>query len=318
MEHQSFKELIQLALLNELSDDQMKELHKHMIDCSRCQAEYDSLTQYFAVIDKNKPDSVDEQFLHDARRQFRTKLDYELSRQTVIEKIFHSIQKYFWLNKGAVFTGAFSLAAGLVIGYFVFSSGATGMNFFTGENGGRAGKQIITNVRFLSSDAASDEVNFVFDAVRQVKMKGKLSDPEIQKILADALVNEKNPGARITTVSALANQVSENKAPNPKVKDALISALKYDNNPGVRREALKALLEMPYDNRINDCLLFVLQHDKNSGLRIAAINGLTLAKMNGQAINQETLNVLNQKVKNDDNEYVRIRAASLLKEENIQ
>ena len=318
MEHQSFKEMIQLALLNELNDDQMKELHQHLIDCNECQAEYDSLTQYYALIDNNKSEKADEQFLQDARRQFRLKLDYDLSKQTVIEKIFHSVQKYFWLNKRTVFTGAFSLAVGLVTGYFVFSSGPSQINFFGAKKNVDDGKQIITNVRFLNPGSSSSDVEFVFDAVKQVKMKGKLSDPEIQKILAEALVNEKNPGARIVTVNALANQVVENKASDPRVKDALISALKYDNNPGVRREALKALLELPYDNQINDCLLYVLQRDKNSGMRIAAINGLALAKMNGQTINKETLNVLNQKVKNDDNEYVRIRAASLLKEDNLQ
>jgi HEAT repeat protein len=147
-------------------------------------------------------------------------------------------------------------------------------------------------------------------------MKGNIDDPSIQKILAEALVNERNPGTRIRTVNALANQT--NVSPSPKVKQALITALEFDSNPAVRREALKALLEFPYDNEINDCLLYVLQRDKNSALRIAAINGLASAKLNGQIINEETLKVLNQKVKNDDNEYVRIRAASLLKEDKLQ
>jgi HEAT repeat protein len=105
---------------------------------------------------------------------------------------------------------------------------------------------------------------------------------------------------------------------NPKVKSALISALKNDNNPGVRMESLKTLLNLPFDNEINESLLYVLQHDKNSGLRIAAINGLASATLNGKTMDEQTLKVLNQKVKNDDNEYVRIRAASLLKEDKIQ
>ncbi len=318
MEHQNFKEMIQLALLNELNDDQMKALHNHLIDCSECQAEYESLSKYFALIENNKIDKADEQLLQEARRQFRLKLNYELSRQTIIERMFHAVQKYFLFNKGAVLTSAASLIIGFAIGSVIFLSGSNKTNYFENSKDIKSSKPVITNVRFLSPIAGKNQVEFVFDAVTQVKMKGSLDSPEIRKILAEALVNEKNPGARIVTVNALASQVTENKSSYPKVKDALISALKYDNNPGVRREALKALLELPYDSSINNCLLYVLEHDKNPGLRIAAINGLTLAKMNGEIINQKTLNVLNNKAKNDDNEYVRIRAASLLKEENIQ
>ena len=316
MEHQVFKEMIQLALLNELNDDEMKELHNHLIECNECQLEYENLTKFYTEINESKPNKVDEYFLHDAREQFRQKLNYELSRQSIIEKLFNTIRKNLWIYKRPALAGAFSLVLGLILGYLVFSPGTSNVSLFGENNISNEKNPEITNVRFLNNGSLNGEVEFTFDAVKQIKMKGKINDPSIQKILAEALVNEKNPGIRIRTVSELANQMGE--STNPKVKQALITALKYDSNPAVRREALKALLEYPYDNEINDCLLFVLQNDNNSALRIAAINGLASAKLNGQNINEETLKVLNQKVKNDDNEYVRIRAASLLKEDKLQ
>lgn len=319
MEHQTYKEMIQLALLDELNDNELNMLHQHLIECSECQAEYDKLKKYYDVIDQNKSSEIDEPFLQDARRQFRLKLDYDISKQTIIEKAFNALRRNLWAYKRPAFAGAFSLAAGLFFGYLLFApEGSVKISNFTENLGLTKGSAEIANVQFVNSDSSNGEVEFSFDEVKRVTMKGKLNDPAVQKILANALVNEKNPGTRIQTVNALANQTMVNNKANPKVKSALITALKFDGNPGVRMEALKALLNLPYDNDINESLLYALEHDKNSGLRIAAINGIASAKLNGKTIGQEEVKVLNQKVKNDDNEYVRIRAASLLKEEKIQ
>lgn len=319
MVHQTYKEMIQLALLDELKDEELNKLHQHLMECNECQSEYDKLKKYYEIIEQNKTDEIDELFLLDARRQFRLKLDYDLSKQTIVEKIFISFRKNLWAYKKPAFGVAFSLIAGLFLGYLVFApAGSVTISSLTENLGLTKGNSEILNVQFVNSNSSNGEVEFAFDEIKRVKMKGKLNDPAIQKILANALVNEKNPGTRIQTVNALANQTMENNNTNPKVKAALITALKFDNNPAVRLEALKAILYLPYDNEINESLLYALEHDKNSGLRIAAINGLASAKLNGKSLGQEGMKVLNQKVKNDDNEYVRIRAASLLKEEKIQ
>jgi hypothetical protein len=319
MEHQTYKEMIQLALLDELKDDELNKLHQHLIECSDCQSEYDKLKKYYDVIDQNKVEEIDEQFLQDARRQFRLKLDYDLSKQTIAEKLFNSFRKNLWAYKQPAFAGALFLFVGLFAGYLLFApAGSVNISSITGSLGLNGGNTEIANIQFSNNVSNNGEVEFSFDAVKRVTMKGKLNDPAVQKILADALINEKNPGTRIQTASALANQTMGNNKANPKVKSSLIHALKYDGNPGVRMEALKAVLNLPYDDEINESLLYALEHDKNSGLRIAAINGLASAKLNGKTIGQEGMKVLNQKVKNDDNEYVRIRAASLLKEEKIQ
>ena len=325
MDHTIFKEMIQLALMDELNEDEMKKLHQHLIECSECQAEYDKLSKYHSLLNEGKKDSVDDNLLNEARIQFKRKLNYDLSKQSVLERAFRAVRMNIWLYRKPVFTGAFSLVIGLLAGYFIFSPGSSKLNMFGVGNGTTEGAAAISNVRFINDSLNTDEVEFSFDAVRQVTMKGKLTDPSIQKVLAEALVNEKNPGTRIQTVNALANlsdrqtnRTLGNASVNPKVKSALLTALKFDGNPAVRMEALKALLNFPFDNKINDALLYVLQHDKNSGLRVAAINGLAGAIQNEKRINPETVKILNQQIKNDDNEYVRIRAASLIKEERTQ
>ena len=314
MEHEKLKELIQLALLNELNEDEMKLLHEHLIECPDCQAEYDRLNKFYSLVNKNKAPEPDDLMLKEARSGFRNSFNYELSKQTVIEKLFNSIRKFIWLNKGPVFAGAFSLCVGLFAGYLIFGASASNINSIMGSGSGT----VITNVQFADKKSDNGELVFTFDAVKRIEMKGYASDPVIQKILAEALINEKNPGARIETANALATLVKNKTKREPRVKIALITALKFDPNPRVRMEALTALLSYPYDNVINDGMLYVLQHDNNSGMRIAAINELANAASKEKVIDPHTLNILNQKVKNDENEYVRIRAASLIKEGQIQ
>ncbi len=315
MEHDKFKELIQLALTNELTDNELEKLHKHLLECSECQHEYDRLTKFYSKINEKEKTNIDDEFLSEARGQFKDNLNYELSRQSIFQKVKNFSGRNFRIYRTPILAGAFSLLVGLSIGYFVFSPGKFSNH---GLANNPAGNARITNVRIIKNDTSNSQIEFSFDATNEVVMKGDLNNPAIQKILAEALVNEKNPGTRIQTANLLANQTSDNAKVNPKVRASLITAMKYDNNPAVRMEALKALVNLPFGNDINEALLYVLQHDRNSGMRVTAINVLASVKSNGSEINQETINVLNQKAKDDENQYVRIRAASLLKEDNIQ
>jgi len=314
MEHDKFKELIQLALTNELTDDELEKLHKHLIQCSECQLEYDRLTKFYSNISEKEKTNIDDEFLSETRQQFKDKLNYELSRQSVFQKLSDFSRRNFRIYRSPILAGAFSMLLGISIGYLIFSSGKYSNN----NQAQNKADARITNVRIIKNDSTSGQIEFSFDATKEITMKGELNDPSIQKILADALVSEKNPGTRIQSANLLANQTSDNAKINPKVRASLITAMKYDNNPAVRMEALKALVNLPYENDINEALLFVLQHDKNSGMRVTAINALASVRSSGGNINQETINVLNQKAKDDENQYVRIRAASLLKEDNIQ
>jgi len=313
MKHQKFREMMELALLKELNDTELEELHKHLIECEDCQYEYDMLNKFYKEIDNLHKKGLDEISLQNARRELRLKLDKEISQRSFFEKIADSIKNFTFYNYKPVIAGTSSLAIGLFMGYIFFHSSNENNFFATTQLNPNSTK--ITNVRFERPAGTNGEVQFTFEAVKPVTMKGNINDPKIQMILAQALLNEKNPGSRYRTVSEIANQAAENKSViDPKIKTALITTLELDNNPGVRKRALTALLNLPYDQQIKDALLYTLVKDSNSGIRIAAINGLTSAKMEGNKFDEETLKILKQKSKDDDNEYVRIRAASLVKE----
>ena len=159
-------------------------------------------------------------------------------------------------------------------------------------------------------------IEFSFDAIKPISYTGRADDETTRRLLAQALLTADNPGVRLKTVNTISMQSKKNFVPDPKVKAALITSLKIDDNAGVRREALNVLMRYPIDNEIRDAFLFVLQNDKNSGMRIAAINALVDWKQQGISIDDEIRNVLNKKAETDQNDFIRIRAASLLKEVN--
>jgi len=313
MIHNKYKEMMELALLQELKDAELEELHKHLIDCDNCQFEYDKLNEFYKGIDKLDKKEVDEISLQNARHELRLALDKEISNRSFFEKIVDGVKNFSFYYYKPVITGAASLTVGLIMGYAFFHNGNE--NSFIGTAQIDQTSTKITNVRFLQPPNNDGEVEFTFEAVKPMTMKGKVSDPKIQMVLAQALLNEKNAGSRFNTVSVIANQTQgSNSVIDPKIMSALISTLKFDDNPGVRKRALMALLNIPYNQQVKETFLYTLINDSNSGIRIAAINGLTSATMDGNKFDEETLKILKQKSQNDDNEYIRIRAASLVKE----
>ena len=129
-----------------------------------------------------------------------------------------------------------------------------------------------------------------------------------------ALLTSNNPGTRLKTLNTIASQTDENFIPDPKVKKALITSLKIDDNPAVRREALNVLKKFPYSEDIRDAFLYVLTNDDNSGLRVAAINALSDLSIAGISIDEKIKNELIKRAESDENEFIKLRAASLLRE----
>jgi hypothetical protein len=170
----------------------------------------------------------------------------------------------------------------------------------------------IENVRFLDRGDGSGIVEFMFDAVTPVHMRGTIDDPQVQKVLARALLTDDNPGVRLSAVNALgsAPQLKADSA----LKFALIKALKSDPNVGVRKQALLALKSMPLDDGIKQAFLAALSSDANPGIRIAAINALDTAINRPGEFDNAVKEVLQRNALNDKNDYVRLKAKAVLSE----
>jgi hypothetical protein len=165
---------------------------------------------------------------------------------------------------------------------------------------------------WVNASAGDQDVEFTFDLVNQVRMKGKLSDTKIQKILALALVNERNPGVRLQSVALI--NASRPDASDPEIREALIDAMVHDENPGVRMQAMETLKNYPSQDSIKKAFLHVLMNDKLPGLRIQAINALMGSSMSANRTDPEIRNAFKQRLVNDENAYIRFQAKRFIQE----
>lgn len=318
MDKKKFEELTQLYFLNELSDEKRIELENYILEDEEAKNEFESIRQLHSALISNRPIPVPEEELYSMRDKLLREVKSIEPKITLTERLTDWFSEVFFFNYQVAAGGIATLVIGVLIGYFAFSS--TGSEKFIGqsldnfnpseiENKGLN----ISNIRFSDSFSEDGNIEFLFDAVKPVKYKGSANDQNVQLLLAKALLTTKNPGLRIKTVNTLASFTEGKKNLDPKIKNALISSMKADENPTVRREALNALNNFQFDSEIRDAVLKVLENDDNSGLRILAINILADKKLEDKNLDSVVKNVLNKKAASDDNEFIKLRAASILK-----
>lgn len=321
MNHKTFREQIELYLHEELSPEQRTSFERHLRECPGCSAEVEQLTKLDATVRiHRRPVVVDDRLLQEARQQLRAALRAERSRPSFSLRVRELFDRVPGLNYRVLLGGAAMLVGGVLIGRTFLAPSASYVSLPPrvepiAVSTAPAGEEPrIVNLQFNQTDAGNGEVDFTFDAVTPVHMRGNINDEKVQAVLAHALVTEQNPGVRLRSVNMLASKAERLNPPDPKVKGALVSALKSDENPAVRREALRVLKGFPFDNQVREAFLYMLVHDKNPGLRIAAINSLDSARVQTREAGPDLLEVLKEKMRNDNNNYVRIRAKEVLEE----
>jgi HEAT repeats len=329
MKHTQFKEWLQLSVIDELKDDERALLDIHLGECSECRAELNGMEKFHSIIVRQDSIEVSDMLHQEARQQLRTALLEQRLQKSVWKDTFESIYEYVFREPKIAFGGVAVAALGMFVGYLVFGPlRSTTEKMALQERplfqeavhvDGRRDSFTqeatrTSNLHFIDSDAGDGVVEFTFDAVTPMRVRGNVNDDKVQKVLARALTNEENAGVRLRTVGAIASRDHGGKNSDPEVKAALISALKEDVNPGVRQEALRVLLRYPLDMEVKQALMYMLSHDKNSGNRIAAINGLASASMEGHKMDQDLLKLLRQKTESDNNNYVRRQARTVIQE----
>lgn len=306
MIHAEFRELFILASFNEQDGFNTHKLKEHLNICPDCRDEYKKMTDFNQGILSIKPEKPDEQLLENARRELRIKLAAASQKNNFID----SVKEFFNLHKLAAIGLALFLL-GIISGIAlkdISEQPLQGYELLEQSN------VKISNINCFASDSADGEVSLEFEAIKPVSIRGKASDPRIQQILAYSLLNKNNDGSRLRAISTIASQIIITTQPGSKIKSALIKTVKYDPNPGVRREALLTLNRLPLEQEIIDVLLYVLENDTNAGNRIAAINSFNPEKINPDVITHESLEILKQKITDDSNHYVKLRAKTVVEE----
>jgi len=317
MKHDEYRDLLLLSASGGIDADEQAVLERHLKTCDQCSREYGELQNLHRALTEHRPGiEADERLLNEARQELRIALRKEALRRSAW---------FSWLDPGEygpaprfALGAAFTLAIGFLLGRSLFPPAPVQENLpvasLTPSGGSRPeeGRTKITNVHFIDHGRGTGEIEFTFDAVTPVRMRGSIDDPKIQKVLTHAMLNEENPGIRLQAVHAINRQDVESQ--DSETKSALIKALAADANAGVRKEALNALRRLPFDGEIKKALLRTLMSDGNPGLRVAAINALDSARTSVSGVDGDILNVLKEKAETDDNNYIRVKARAVIQE----
>ncbi len=315
---QTVRELLQLYVYDELSPDDKRTIEDMLRMSEEYRTELDQLKKLHSALAHYKPRPVTDDELASARAELRVALRHERTQVPWTQKISDFVADSVFAQYKYALGGVATIAAGFLIGYAVFYTPGrdNGYLFQQTSNGSSVDQSEtqIVNVHFLDQVTESGRVNLTFDAVTPMHIEGSANDPRITAILAKALVNERNPGVRLRTVSTISDQAKIQPSVEKEVKSSLITVLKYDQNPGVRKEALKALQKFPMDDTIVEAILYMLKNEKNTGMRIAAINFLDFSKLSGQSVDKDLLQMLKERMQSDDNNYIRIRGNAAFQE----
>jgi len=315
MTHDEYRDLLYIAASGDIDADARSVLERHLATCQRCRDEYGELRSlHRAFVDHRSGIAPDDRLLEEARRELRVALRREIARRSAWSRWVDPA----WFAPAArlALGGALALAAGIVLGRTVFPSAPVQEPLAAIAGAGEVRpveeETRITNVHFVGRGTGSGEIEFTFDAVTPVRMRGSIDDPKIQKVLTHAMLNEENPGVRLQAVNALGMEGVRSQ--DVETKFALIKAMEADANAGVRKEAMNALRRLPFDGDIKKALLHTLMADGNPGLRVAAINALDSARTSAAGVDSEILSVLRRKAETDDNNYIRVKARAVIQE----
>ena len=315
MRHNEFKQMIQLSLYGELSDEKQRQLISHLESCKECRLELEQQKNIMKLITDHKDLEVNEELLKEARIQLRGALKQELNNKNSVSSFTNYILQFFSTPPKLALGAISVLIIGLIIGSLflgrerlIIEEQQPAFNIASlSQNDLR-----VSNLQFIDSDPADGEIEFIFDASKQIHYKGSVNNPEVQNFLTYAMLNDQNPGSRLNSINVMDNynKVSLDK----EIKNALITVVMTDKNTGVRREAFKLLNRSPFDESTKQTILFVLLNDSSSALRIEALNALINAVKSGYSLDRNDVDLVVKQASLDNNSYIRLKSKTLLEE----
>jgi len=316
MNHDNYKELIELSLMNELDKTEQKQLDEHISVCNECASFYQKEKKFRKILTSSPLPEPSDDLLKEARLELRAALRLERNKKSWIINLTGVVKDFLSINYRTVINSTAFIFAGIVIGYLAsgYSEKGDSLKDITEVDDFsllKSGIQI-NNMRIVKDPENNEEIEFTFDAVKRVKLSGSMNDAKIQKLITYSILNEKNPGVRLNSINLISDKTAR-KVDND-IKIALETAAKYDENPGVRREALKTLNNYQFDETIKQTYLYILMNDDNSGLRIEAINGLIEANKQGFSFDDKVIETFKYSLAKDENDYIQLKARTILDE----
>ena len=279
----------------EVSSEAEERIESHLVECANCRQAFAKHRSFMEALDQRE-DVAEGALLTACRTDFRRRLATEITTERTrtgggwLDKLRNLSQFHIPLR---IPVGAMALVA----------LGWLGARYTPEKFGGmRAGltQPMFSNVQSIEP-GDSGKIQIAVDEIQRRVVSGDLADPQIQKLLLNAVREESNPGVRVESIGVL-----KNSADSEEVRQALIDAVSHDPNAGVRLKALEGLKQYAGDATVRKTLANVLLKDDNPGVRVQAIDLLTAHH------DDSIVGVLQDVIQKEDDGYIRTRARDLL------
>ncbi len=309
MECELAQQKIALFAYGELPDDQCHVLEGHLATCKRCQEEFaavQALQQAMALLPTQEPSA---NLLAQARLRLEEALD-NMPRSGWLMRVQQSI------FRGVGMLGRAPVAASALLVLGLGSGGWGGYQFAARLHRPVAdlpaaieGPGKIANINSIVREPNTENVEVHFNRLVPETAQGSLDDPQIRELLLLGAQNQVNPGVQQNSVSLLADEcLAGHQCSDGPVRRALLVALRYDKNTGVRLQALNGL--KPYvaeDMRVRDGVLEALMDDPDATVRSRAIELLQPVEADSSV-----REVLHTVASEDDNPHIRTVSQEVL------
>lgn len=276
-------ERIVMAAYGELPDDAAHELDRHLASCGECQHEREQLRALKLLAEAYPIDEPAANLVARSRLRLEEALD-ALPPKTWLERLTQRFSNNLASMQAA------PLAAGLLI---LIGAGAGGLGGYhiaqsrAAQESASAPQPMLSvpltpvagevaNVSSIVRLPDSEQVAVRFNRLVPAEVKGSLDDPSIRQLLMLASQSATSADVHDHSLELLASECrAGHGCQGAGIRDALMVALRYDRNSGVRLKALEGL--QPYvaeDVRVRDAVLEALLNDSDPQIRTTAINML--------------------------------------------
>jgi HEAT repeats/Putative zinc-finger len=301
MSCESVSKDLALYLYGELSPEDEERLEVHVHGCEACRKELDTQKRLHRALDLRRTEMPPE-LLADCRTDLMREIYRARAAEPVARKSWRNTLAAFWAGLGAMRQPVGALAL-VTLGFFAARFTARTPS---GSNGSQLPPEmVVSTIRSVQPDPVSGRILISLDETRRRTMTGNVEDRNIQRLLLAAARDEANPGLRVDSIDLLKAHID-----SAEVRRALLAALQHDPNSGVRLKALEGLRSMTADADTRRVLAGALLNDDNPGVRVQAIDMLM------QERDESLVGVLQNVVRNEQNNYVRLKCQSALQDMN--
>ena len=177
------------------------------------------------------------------------------------------------------------------------------------------GRPAIDNVQFVDPDARDGKIGVSFDITSHVTVTGSPAEKSMVRLLSYVLASEdRMKPSRSRAIEWVRETYSNPNNADPEIADALAKVLRNEQHAGVRIRAVETLNTLPSSgDDPRDALIEALRSDPNPAVRMKAVDALAKLAESGGQLDSAAVDTLRQKAAQDDeNLYVRVKAAEAL------